>query len=70
MTAEGEGERAVKGAESIGRGHVQAMDGRKEAWADVTLSPRTQERIVWFRSSCSWQGQECRCPGRVSSQGQ
>lgn len=33
----GGGERAVKGAESIGRGHVQATDGRKEAWADEKL---------------------------------
>lgn len=29
--------RAVKGAGSTGPGHVQAMDGRREAWADEKL---------------------------------
>lgn len=35
---------AVMGAESTGPGHVQARDGRREAWADEKLRFKPKDR--------------------------
>lgn len=47
------------------RGHVQAVDGRREACADEALEAAraSEERIVWFRLSCSWAGSEVQAVG-------